>query len=123
MGTVQIANYKLAEQIYESDISLVYKTKKAAQAPQTILKVLKSGIPSDKELVRFHQEFKHTNQIDSPYVIKVWGIVQTPELAALAVEDFDGESLALTVKRNQLSLLESLDIAIDVVKGLRDIHQ
>ena len=119
---IHIDGFDIAQQLYESQHSLILKTAPTSDAPATILKVLKSDSPSPREIVKFHQEFSIANRIDSPNVAKIFGMVKQDSVIALRVEDIGAQSLSVWLQREPPSLIEGLEIAIAVCRGLRDIH-
>ena len=87
------------------------------------MKVLKSDSPSQKEIVRFHQEYSIAKRMDSPYVAKVLGSINQDKVFALLVEDIGGRSLSAWLQDEPPSLSEGLAIAISICRGLYDIHK
>ncbi len=116
------AGYHLGEKLYDSLSSVLYKTRSRKQTSKTILKILKSDSPSDKEAIRFHQEFSIANQINSPYVEKVFGLINERNFTALLIEDIDGKSLDIWFRQQPPSILEGLNLAISICQGIRSIH-
>ena len=118
----KIDGVEVIEQVYESSNSIIFKTQELNGEPASLLKVLKVDSPSPSEVVQFHQELSITDKIDSPYVARILGLVQTEDIVALRVEDFGGQSLSAWLRDKPPSLLEGLEIAISICRGLRDIH-
>lgn len=80
---LQIDGIEVTEQVYESLHSLIFKTKQTTDRPPVLLKVFKTDSPSQKEIVRFHQEYLIAKRIDSRYVAKVLA-TPNPLLTAVA---------------------------------------
>ena len=120
---LQFDEFEVTEQVYESPHSLIFKTRQAADAPLVLLKVLKTDSPSPKEIVRFHQEYLIARKIDSPYVVKILGLIDQDNLVALRIEDIGAQNLNTWLEQDPPSILEGLEIAISVCRGLHDIHK
>ena len=119
----RIDGFEVTEQIYESSHSLIFKTRQVDGAPSSLLKVLKTDSPSPSEIVQFHQEYAIAERIDSPYVARVLGMVKQDDVVALQIEDIGARSLSAWLEDDAPSLLEGLEIAIAICRGLRDIHK
>ncbi len=112
----------LAELIYTSPNSLIYKTVSKNDSPKAILKVLKESSP-ERERIRFYQEFSIAKKINSPYVAKVFDLIKNDSTIGILVEDIDAESVKTWIEKQGLSIADKLTIAIAVCKGLQDIHR
>ncbi|NER99836.1 MAG: hypothetical protein F6J86_39530, partial [Symploca sp. SIO1B1] len=56
-------NYQIAQKIYESANSLVYRGTLQSDNQPVILKILKENYPSPSELNRYKQEYKITQSL------------------------------------------------------------
>ena len=122
---MKICDFEITDKLYESANSLIYRTKTAEGQPKVILKVLREDYPVPEELLRFHREYETTRLINSPNVIKVFGIKTFKNTLVLLIEDFGGESLATSMKRacfSHASMAEGLRLSIDICQGIADIH-
>ncbi len=120
---LQFNGFEITEQVYESPHSLIFKTQVVKGGPKVLLKVLKADSPSPTEIVRFHQEYQIARRIDSPYAAKVMGLIDQEQAVALSVEDIGAQSLIAWLEQDPPSMIEGLEIAIAVCRGLSDIHQ
>ncbi|MFT5470253.1 MAG: putative ATPase/signal transduction histidine kinase [Verrucomicrobiales bacterium] len=119
----KIEGYEITEQVYESPNSVIFRTRRSA-GEGSVLKVLKADSPSQKEIVRFHQEYAIAKRIDSPYVAKIFDLIDRDNVVALQVEDIGAQSLSAWIELEQgpLPLLEALEVGISVCRGLAGIH-
>jgi predicted ATPase/serine phosphatase RsbU (regulator of sigma subunit)/tRNA A-37 threonylcarbamoyl transferase component Bud32 len=90
---INIPNYQISTQIYESANSLVYRGIRKKDNQLIILKVLKEDYPTPEELTRYRQEYEITHDLDLAGVIKVYGIEKYQNTLVIILEDFGGESL------------------------------
>ena len=117
-----ICGFEIAEKIYESANTLIYRTRSQEEKPKVVLKILKVEHPSQEVLVSFHHEFKIAQLLHSSNLIKIISIEKYKNRLVLLIEDFDGDSLHLWMKRSPLSIIDNLQLCISISQGLADIH-
>lgn len=126
-----ISGYTLAEQLYESAHSLIYRGHHNADNLPVILKMLKGEYPRPEELARFKREYEMTRSLDIDGVISVYALEPYKNTLVIVLEDFGGESLTrLLLDREPilkgvegLELNEFLRLAIRITDILGRIHQ
>ncbi|MEA5553438.1 AAA family ATPase [Anabaena cylindrica UHCC 0172] len=114
--------YEILVKIYESDNSLVYKATIQPDHQPVILKILKDDYPDADELFRYKQEYEIIHSLNVQGVIKAYNLQRYKNSLVILLEDFGGQSLKLLMSKHQLSLEESLTIAIKITESLGDIH-
>ncbi|RKZ87502.1 MAG: hypothetical protein DRR19_13585, partial [Candidatus Parabeggiatoa sp. nov. 1] len=117
-----ITNYQIAQQIYESANSLVYRGMRKKDNQPVILKVLKQDYPTPEELTRYRQEYEITHYLDLAGVIKAYGIEKYQNTLVIILEDFGGESLKQLMANRPLTVKEFLPLAIQIADSLGNIH-
>ena len=131
LDTQKIANYLLAEKIYESANSLVYQAIRQSDGLACIVKILKQDYPTPQELTRYRQEYQITEQLNLDGVIDVYALEPCDRTLAIILEDFGATSLAqlfqdslLPFQRGdfQTRIAEFLHLAIAIVEILGQIH-
>ncbi|HEW98134.1 MAG: hypothetical protein DRR16_26825 [Candidatus Parabeggiatoa sp. nov. 3] len=118
------SHYQILEQVYESANSLIYRCLRNDDNQKVILKVLKEDYPSPEELTRYRQEYdiiNHLAEVDG--VINVYTLEKYQNTLVICLEDFGGLSLKQLLAQRQLSLPESLQLAIQITDILGQIHQ
>ncbi len=124
INRINIPNYQLTQQIYESANSLVYRALRDKDNQPIILKVLKKDYPTPKELTHYQQEYDiMCRLVDLEGVVKVYSLEKHQNTLLMCLEDFGGESLKYCLVEHQLSLAERLSLAIRVTEILGQIHQ
>jgi predicted ATPase/signal transduction histidine kinase/tRNA A-37 threonylcarbamoyl transferase component Bud32 len=119
---LNIPNYQIGTQIYESANSLVYRGVRFYDNQPVILKVLKEDYPTPEELTRYRQEYEITHDLDLTGVIKAYSIEKYQNTLAIILEDFGGESLRQLMVVRPFTLKEFLPLAIQIAEALGHIH-
>ena len=121
---INIPNYQITKQIYESANSLVYRALRDKDNQAVILKVLKEDYPTLKELTRYRQEYEITQclaELDG--VINIYTLEKHQNTLVMCFEDFGGESLEIWLdEQHAFTLDELLTLAICATDILGQIH-
>ncbi|MCP2727722.1 trifunctional serine/threonine-protein kinase/ATP-binding protein/sensor histidine kinase [Limnofasciculus baicalensis] len=117
----KITDYKIVSIIYESANSLVYRAKSRDQR-SVILKVLKQDYPTPSELTRYKQEYEITRSLNIDGAIAAYELLPYENTLAIVLEDFGAQSLDILLQSQSFSLLEFLQIGIQVAQALAEIH-
>ncbi len=119
---IKLPGIKVLVQIYESANSLVYRGIREQDNQPVILKVLKEDYPTPAELVRYQQEYEITRSFELGGVVKARELRKYNNTLVMLLEDFGGESLERLLETRQFTLLEFLQIAIQIAETLGRIH-
>ena len=117
-----ITDYKIVARVYESPNSLVYRALPYAGEGSVILKVLKKDYPNPSELTRYKQEYDITRTLNIKGVISAYELFPYENTLAIVLEDFGGKSLNIFLQSQQLTILEFLQIAMQIAEALDRIH-
>src|ERR687885_2940537 len=109
--------------LYESANSLVYRAIREADNQPIILKLLKESYPTPQELVRYRTEYRITQELKQPGVVRVYDLQKYQNSLVMFVEDFGGESLTIWMQQRSFTLEEFLEIAIATTEILGQIHR
>ena len=132
-GVVILNKYRIEEQIGRGAFAEVYRATHLALSAPRALKILRKDAPGlgSTRFTDFHARFQLEAQLgarlDHPNVIRVHDFEQDGDTLILVMEYAQGGSLAerLTAARDrdeQISILEAIQVAIDVARGLSAIH-
>ena len=122
----KIFEYILIEKIYENTCTLVYRavTETTDKKPDSvIIKIMRQEYPTFKELLQFRNQYTIIKNLNTPGVIQSYSLEKYHNGYALIMEDFGGISLREYSHTTYLSLLEILNIAIQITEILQTIHQ
>lgn len=118
----QLANYAVTTVLHEgSSTSILRGTRKDTGTP-VVIKVPRGEYPTPRELATFRQECLLLRSLNTPGVVKAYGIEKYGNGLALILEDLHGQSLAALINSRRLDLLSQLKIAVRIVEILRGIH-
>ncbi|MCK5523770.1 MAG: serine/threonine-protein kinase PknK [Thiomargarita sp.] len=121
---INIPNYKIIKQIYDSAHSLVYCALRNKDNQPVILKMLKEDYPSPEELTRYHQEFDIIRCLaDFEFVVNAYHLEKYQNTLVMCLEDFGGESLKYWLAERSFRLDELLRLAIRATDILGEIHK
>jgi len=120
---LSIAGVAAQTLLYESANSLVYRAIREADNQPIILKLLKESYPTPQELVRYRTEYRITQELKYPGVVRVYDLQKYQNSLVMFVEDFGGESLKIWMQQRSFTLEEFLQIAIATTETLGQIHR
>ncbi|MDY6805964.1 MAG: AAA family ATPase [Cyanobacteriota bacterium] len=118
----QTTDYKIITKLHESDSSLVYRALANTEERSVILKVLKNDYPNPAEITRYRQEYEITSSLNIQATVSAYDILPYENTLAIVLEDFGGKSLDAWLKSRSFTLLEFLQIAIQIAEALAEIH-
>ncbi|MDX1957957.1 MAG: AAA family ATPase [Leptospiraceae bacterium] len=120
--TIQIPDYKILEQIYESSQSIIYKAISEQTNQNVIIKIMRNEYPSQEELTRFQREFEITQNLKIDGVVHVLELKRLGNRYFMVQEDFDAISLNDFLNQSKFSLQEFLELAPKILQILGRIH-
>lgn len=117
-----ITDYKIVGKVYESANSLIYRALPNTGDRCVILKVLKKDYPNPSELTRYKQEYQITRSLNIKGAIAAYDLFPYENSLAIILEDFGGQSLDTLLQSRLFTLLEFLQIALQIAEALEGIH-
>jgi len=118
----KIGEYTIQSILYEGDKFTVYRGIRQHDGTPVILKASRFEHPSANHLASLQHEYHILKQLDSPYIIKAYDIVQSQHQLALVLEDIRSLSLHEYLKERIISLTDFFKIAIPLVDALSVLH-
>jgi len=119
---INITNYDILETLYESKITIVYRTRNHQNQQNTIIKILNQRYPTLTELAQFKHEYEIVKSLNLAGVVKAYKLENYQNSLALFLEDFGGESLKRYLENIKLDIICFLKIAIQLAESLGQIH-
>ncbi len=99
----------------------VYRATDKRSGRMVAIKLLKSMDAAD--IQRFDREFQIVSQLRHPSIVNCWGAAKTESGEAYFVMDWlEGESLRDRLRREELSLEQTLAVGSCVLRGLSEAH-
>jgi serine/threonine protein kinase len=120
-----IGKYDVIDVIGRGGMGIVYKARDPQLGRLVAIKMMTSGIDDQPEhLRRFFREAQSTASLQHPNIVTVYALGDYGGNAYLVMEYLEGLSLDVIIAARQpLSLLEKLNIMVDVCRGLVYAHQ
>jgi serine/threonine-protein kinase len=124
-GEVVAGRYRATRRIASGAMGEVWEGVHRTLGHRVALKVLRRESLACTEVVRrFTREAFLLARIESDHVVRVIDFVaRSKHGPVLVMEMVEGESLAEVVARERVSVEDAVDIAIDVTRALRAIHE
>ena len=103
----------------------VWAGEQTALGVRVALKTLLPATACDPQIVaRFKREAYLLGRIRSDYVARVVDFITDPHVGLVLVMEFvEGEPLSVALADRRLGVEETLDLGIDLARGLCDLHQ
>jgi len=119
-----LSHYRVLEKLGGGAMGVVYRGLDLRLDRHVALKFLPPETSRDSEArERLTQEAKAASALDHPNICTIHEIDATPEgQLFIAMAYYDGETLKKRIARGDLSVDESLDIAIQMARGLAEAH-
>jgi predicted ATPase/GAF domain-containing protein/anti-sigma regulatory factor (Ser/Thr protein kinase) len=119
----QISGYSIVEQLHESNRTIVYRALEEVNQHPVIIKLLHQDYPRLHDLLQFRNQYTIAKNLKIPGIIRPYRLESQGHRYAFIMEDFGGVSLQKYAQDHPLSLWEILDIALQLVAILQDLHQ
>ncbi|MGH9968149.1 MAG: protein kinase domain-containing protein [Pyrinomonadaceae bacterium] len=122
-GTV-IAHYRVLKRIGSGGMGEVYLAQDTKLDRTVALKVLHADVAaSEQSMGRFVQEAKTASGLNHPNIITIYEIDQAGSVWFIATEMIEGKTLREVLAKTNLTILEALDVAIQVASALVAAHE
>ena len=119
-----ISHYKITAKLGEGGMGVVYKAEDTKLERTVALKFLASHLLQDEEAnKRFQREAKAAASVHHANVCPVYEIGEDDGQTFLAMAFIEGESLDKRIERGPLKILEALEIAQQIARGLEAAHE
>jgi predicted ATPase/signal transduction histidine kinase/CheY-like chemotaxis protein len=118
-----LPGYSITEQIETSIKTIIYRGYREADGQKVILKVLASPLPTIEELTQLRHEYEILKTINLEKVVKPLDLINYHNGLALIFEDEGYQSLARYIQDHQLSIIQFLKLAIQLIEVIQEIHR
>lgn len=119
-----IPGYAIAEKLYESHNTVIYRATRETDGVSVILKAPASEYPTSREVARFKSEYDILATFSGSNVVRAHTLETHGNRPVLVLEDSGGVSLnrAVDTERN-LNLREFLLLAVRICASVDEIHE
>ena len=120
-----ISHYKIVEKLGEGGMGVIYKAEDTKLKRFVALKFLPPQLTLDVDAkMRFIREARAASALDHPNICTIFEINETPEgQMFICMAYYEGESLEERIARGPLDVVDAIDIAVDVGRGLAKAHR
>ncbi|MEO0984787.1 MAG: serine/threonine-protein kinase PknK [Cyanobacteria bacterium J06639_14] len=118
-----LPGYTFIESLHRGTRTTVYRAVETATQQAVVIKVLSQEYPNFAELVQFRNQYTVAKNLSMPGIIRPLSLKPCGNGYGLVMEDVGGISLAHHVEQHSPSLVEILDIAIQLADILHELHQ
>jgi serine/threonine protein kinase/WD40 repeat protein len=102
----------------------VYRARDQKLGRDAAIKVLPADVAGDTErLARFKRDAKVLASLNHPNIAAIYGLDEADHKPFLGLELVEGEDLALRLKRGQVPVDDTLEIAKQIALALEDAHE
>jgi serine/threonine protein kinase/tetratricopeptide (TPR) repeat protein len=119
----KIGRYAIRSKLGEGGMGEVYLALDTKLDRKVALKILPAELASNEDRMRrFVQEAKAASALNHPNIITIHEIDETDSGDFIASEFIDGETLRERMRRDQMNLIEVLDVATQIASALVAAH-
>ncbi len=119
---ITLKNYNIIEQIYSSAVSIIYKGIHKSEQTPVIIKILNKDYPTPEQIAKFKREYEIIGLFNDQGIIKAYGLEKYQNTLAIIEEDFNGESLSEVLRKQMITLVDFLKLAVKIANALGQIH-
>jgi formylglycine-generating enzyme required for sulfatase activity/dienelactone hydrolase len=119
-----VSHYRIVERLGGGGMGVVYKAVDTRLDRPVALKFLPPELTRDDDArLRLIQEAKSASALDHPNICTVHDIDDTPEgQLFIAMAFYAGETLKKRIAKGPMTVVETIDVAIQVAQGLAKAH-
>ena len=119
-----IGSYEVLSFISRGGMGEVYLAEDKRLGRKVALKLLPSSFTTnDDRLRRFEQEARAASALNHPNIITIYEIREAVGSHIIATEFVEGETLRLRLNRSPFTLVETLNVAIQIADALSAAHK
>ena len=124
---VEIGHFKIIRKLGEGGMGVVYEATQTKPTRRVALKVIHSGVASEKMLKRFEIEVEMLGRLRHPGIAQIFeaGMFYTAVGAQpfFAMECVDGERLNTYIKSKNPTMRERIDLLVKICQAVHHAHQ
>ena len=117
-----IAHYKIQKLLGAGGMGEVYLAHDTKLNRRVALKFLHADAANSNSRRRFLREAQAAASLEHPHICAIYEIAEAGAQTFIAMQYVEGETLAAKLKRENLSVAESLEIAAQIADALTEAH-
>ncbi len=124
-GQIKIGKFEVVDTLGKGGMGVVYKATDPRIGRLVAIKMMTGNFAENPDLLqRFYREAQATGQLQHPNIVTVYDVSEQDGQPYIVMQFLEGEALdKMITARKQMSLIEKLDIIIQVCNGLQYAHQ
>lgn len=120
----KVGRYVIRSLIGAGGMGKVYLAQDSELERLVALKILPANMAKNADLMqRFIREAKAASALNHPNILTIYEIGESEGLRFMASELVKGETLSKIISRKNLSLIQILDVSLQVVQALQAAHE
>ena len=123
LNGVTIAHYTLAKKLGEGGMAIVYAARDERLQRPVAIKLLRPSTLEPEAAARLWREARTSAAINHPNICQIYEVGEQNGGVFIVMELLDGESLAQRIRRGPLSVAEAVQLALEVLTALGELHQ
>ncbi|BAY22390.1 multi-sensor signal transduction multi-kinase [Calothrix sp. NIES-2100] len=124
---LKITGYRIDEQIYAGNRTVVYRGIREQDLQPVILKMMRNNSPTFSELIQFRNQYTISKNLDIPGIVQAYSLEEYGNGYVLVMEDYGGTSLSSYLNQytnsGKFTLDEFFPIAIAITATLGELHR
>src|SRR2546425_11503219 len=118
-----LSHYRIIEKIGQGGMGAVYRAEDLRLERLVAIKLLSDQLREDQtDLSRLFREARAVSALNHPNIVTIYAIEETQEIAFLAMELVEGETLRARIQRGPLALEPLLRLGSEVADALQAAH-
>ena len=118
----RLGHYEILSPLGAGGMGEVYRAKDPRLGREVAIKVLPEGWPGSDRISRFEQEARAASALNHPNIVTIHEIGRAGDVAFIAMELVEGETLRELTMSGPLPLRRMLSVAAQVADGLAKAH-
>ncbi len=119
-----LKQYRIDAALGEGGMGVVYRAQDLKLQRPVAIKLLAPELVQDPERrKRFFQEARAAARITHPAIAQIYDVDEVDGVIFIAMELVEGSTIRDLIRRRELDLLGSIDVAIQVAEGLARAHE
>ncbi|WP_428263504.1 AAA family ATPase [Haliangium sp.] len=114
--------YRILELIHKSATTLVYRAQRDSDGRRVVLKILDREAATPGAFGRYRHEYEVLERLTISGVIKAYALEAVQGTLMLVLEDFGAESLASLCEKQRFSLIQVIDLGVQIAATLGQLH-
>jgi len=122
LSMTELAGFSSARELYRSSSTIVTRALRLRDNLRVVIKYSASEYPALREEAARRNEFDVLTEVQSPNIIRAYGLERVHNRLLLIEEDFDGVSLGTWGRTHDVAISAFLKVAIGVADALVAVH-